>query len=225
MNHARSSSIRISPSCLPSSQNSNNKSRKWECFFPRTSAISRFFKVGILLVACFIFLSHQVMGNSASVRQYDQIIREIAQKYNMDPNLIHSIIRAESNYDSQAVSPKGAVGLMQLMPDTAKDYGVKDRYDPVENIEGGVKLLKDLFQTYDQKNDLVLAAYNAGPEAVKKHEGIPPYPETIQYIQRVKSYWNPDQSTERNKKIYSFRNKSGRLIITNDRNYYLRNKK
>lgn len=165
------------------------------------------------------------MGNSASVRQYDQIIREIAQKYNMDPNLIHSIIRAESNYDSQAVSPKGAVGLMQLMPDTAKDYGVKDRYDPVENIEGGVKLLKDLFQTYDQKNDLVLAAYNAGPEAVKKHEGIPPYPETIQYIQRVKSYWNPDQSTERNKKIYSFRNKSGRLIITNDRNYYLRNKK
>jgi len=165
------------------------------------------------------------MGNSASGRQYDQIIRRIAQKYNVDPDLIHSIIRAESNYDSQAVSPKGAVGLMQLMPDTAKDYGVKDLYDPVENIEGGVKFLKDLFQTYDQKDDLVLAAYNAGPEAVKKHEGIPPYPETIQYIKRVKSYWNPDQSSNQNKKIFSFRDKSGRLIITNDRNYYLRNKK
>ncbi len=177
------------------------------------------------MFVCFIFLTHQAWGKNDTGRQYDQIIRRIAQKYNVDPDLIHSIIRAESNYNSQAVSPKGAVGLMQLMPDTAKDYGVKDRYDPVENIEGGVKFLKDLFQTYDQKDDLVLAAYNAGPEAVKKHEGIPPYPETIQYIQRVKSYWNPNQSSNKNKKIFSFRDKSGRLIITNDRNYYLRNKR
>jgi len=191
----------------------------------RTLAISRFFKGSIFLFVCFIVLTHQALGNNASGRQYDQIIRMIAQRYDMDPDLIHSIIRAESNYDSQAVSPKGAVGLMQLMPDTAKNYGVNNRYDPVENIEGGVKLLKDLFLTYDQKDDLVLAAYNAGPDAVKKHEGIPPYPETIRYIQKVKSYWNPDQSSKKNKKIFSFRNKSGRLIITNDRNYYLRNKK
>lgn len=191
----------------------------------RTSILSRFFLMGILFFFCSIFLSHHALGKNASVRQYDLIIRRMAQKYDVDPELIHSIIRAESNYDSRAVSPKGAVGLMQLMPDTAKEYGVKDRYDPVENIEGGVKYLKELLQTYDQKNDLVLAAYNAGPEAVKKHNGIPPYPETIQYIQRVKSYWNPEQSLKINKKIYSFRNKSGRLIITNDRNYYLRNKK
>jgi soluble lytic murein transglycosylase-like protein len=177
------------------------------------------------LFFCFIFLSDEAFGENASGRKYDQIIRRIAQKYDVDPELIHSIIKAESNYDSRAVSPKGAVGLMQLMPDTAKEYGVKDRYDPVENIEGGTKFLKDLFQTYDQKDDLVLAAYNAGPEAVKKHKGIPPYPETVQYIQRVKSYWNPEQSPNRNKKIFSFRDKSGRLIITNDRNYYLRNKK
>lgn len=191
----------------------------------RTSILSRFFLMGILFFFCSIFLSHHALGKNASGRQYDLIIRRIAQKYDVDPELIHSIIRAESNYDSRAVSPKGAVGLMQLMPDTAKEYGVKDRYDPVENIEGGVKYLKELLQTYDQKNDLVLAAYNAGPEAVKKHNGIPPYPETVQYIQRVKSYWNPEQSLKINKKIYSFRNKSGRLIITNDRNYYLRNKK
>ncbi len=191
----------------------------------RRSILLRFFLMGILLFVCSIFLSHQALGKNASGRQYDLIISRIAQKYDVDPELIHSIIRAESNYDSRAVSPKGAVGLMQLMPDTAKEYGVKDRYDPEENIEGGVKYLKVLLQTYDQKDDLVLAAYNAGPEAVKKHKGIPPYPETIQYIQRVKSYWNPGQSLKINKKIYSFRNKSGRLIITNDRNYYLRNKK
>ncbi len=178
------------------------------------------------MLVCFVILTHQAWGKNASDRQYDQIIRRIAQKYDVDPELIHSIIKAESNYDSQAVSPKGAVGLMQLMPDTAKEYGVRNRYDPFENIEGGTKFLKDLFQTYDQKDDLVLAAYNAGPEAVKKHKGVPPYPETVQYIQRVKSYWNPEQSPpNKNKKIFSFRDKSGRLIITNDRNYYLRNKK
>lgn len=191
----------------------------------KRSITSRFLITGILLLVCFVFLTHQAWGKNASSRQYDQIILKMAQKYDVDPELIHSIIKAESNYNSQAVSPKGAVGLMQLMPDTAKEYGVRNRYDPIENIEGGTKFLKDLFQTYDQKDDLVLAAYNAGPEAVKKHKGVPPYPETVQYIQRVKSYWNPEESPNKNEKIFSFRDKSGRLIITNDRNYYLRNKK
>ncbi len=191
----------------------------------RTTKISRMLFMGFLFFVCFIFFTHQVWGKNDSSKQYDQIIQRLAQKYDVDPDLIHSIIRAESNYDSQAVSKKGAVGLMQLMPDTAKDYGVIDRYDPYENIEGGVKLLKDLIQTYDQKDDLVLAAYNAGPEAVKKYKGVPPYPETVQYIQKVKSYWNPKKSSKKNTKIFSFRDNSGRLIITNDRNYYLRNKK
>lgn len=191
----------------------------------RTTIISRMFFMGFLFFVCFLFFTHQVWGKNASSKQYDQIIQRLAQKYDVDPDLIHSIIRAESNYDSQAVSPKGAVGLMQLMPDTAKNYGVIDRYDPYENIEGGVKLLKDLIQTYDQKDDLVLAAYNAGPEAVKKYKGVPPYPETVQYIQKVKSYWNPKKSAKKNTKIFSFRDNSGRLIITNNRNYYLRNKK
>jgi soluble lytic murein transglycosylase-like protein len=146
----------------------------------------------------------------------------MAQRYDVDPELIHSIIRAESNYDSQAVSSKGAIGLMQLMPETAKELGVQNIYDPTENIEGGVKLLKDLLDTYNHKEELVLAAYNAGPEAVKKHKGIPPFPETIQYIKRVKSFW--ESKRPRRTKIYSFRDQSGRLIITNDRNYYLMNK-
>ena len=189
--------------------------------------IFRILLINLLVFICFIFLNHQAFGQNAEGKQYDQVIRRLAQKYEVDPVLIHSIIRAESNYNSQAVSPKGAVGLMQLMPETAKEYGVINRFDPYENIEGGVKLLKDLFQAYDQENDLVLAAYNAGPEAVKKYKGVPPYPETVQYIKRVKSYWNPDQSfsSKINKKIFSFRDSSGRLIITNDRNYYLRNKK
>ena len=131
----------------------------------------------------------------------------------------------ESNYNSRAVSPKGAVGLMQLMPGTAREYGVKNRYDPVENIDAGTRFLRDLFLAYDQQDDLVLAAYNAGPEAVKKHKGVPPYPETIQYIKRVKSFWNSKQTSNKSTKIFSFRDKSGRLVITNDRNYYLRKRR
>ena len=180
---------------------------------------------GILLVFCLILFVNQVKSAGVPRIQYDPIIRRIAFKYDVDPELVHSIIRAESNYNSQAVSPKGAIGLMQLMPDTAKQLGVSDPYDPIENIEAGVKLLKDLMDTYGQKEELVLAAYNAGTEAVKKHKGIPPFPETIQYIKRVKAYWDPVKSGRRNTKIYSFINKSGRRVITNDHNYYLMNKK
>jgi len=171
-----------------------------------------------------LILNGAFLSSAPSGKQYDNIIRQMARKYEVDAELIHSIIRAESNYDSQAVSPKGAVGLMQLMPSTAKDYGVEDPYDPVENIEGGVRLLKDLLKTYEKEEDLVLAAYNAGPDAVKKHKGIPPYPETLRYIQKVKSFRNTEKLPS-SRQIYSFRDKTGRLIITNDHNFYLRNKK
>ena len=110
------------------------------------------------------------------------MIRKVAKKHGIEPELIHAIIRAESNYESTAVSPKGAIGLMQLMPTTAKAYGVNDFCDPEENIEGGTKYLKDLIKLYQGKTSLVLAAYNAGQEAVKKYKGIPPYPETRNYI-------------------------------------------
>ncbi len=110
--------------------------------------------------------------------------QKVAQKHGVEPDLIHAIIRAESNYDSFAVSEKGAMGLMQLMPATANAYGVNNFCDPEENIEGGTKYLKDLIKLYGGKTNFVLAAYNAGQEAVKKYKGIPPYPETRNYISR-----------------------------------------
>lgn len=160
----------------------------------------------------------------ASLRsEIQKIVEDVAQKYSLDPNLIHSIIKIESNYDPLAISPKGAMGLMQLMPETATQYGVKNIFDPRENIEGGVKYLKDLIRLYQGRTDLVLAAYNAGQEAVKKFGGIPPYPETINYIEKVKASYN--QPFIRTKtKIYKFIDKRGRVVLTNDRLYYLRNR-
>ena len=114
-----------------------------------------------------------------------QMVADSAKAHNVDPLLVHSVIQAESNYNPHAVSPKGAQGLMQLMPPTARDLGVKDSFDPRENIEAGVRYLKYLQDLY--KDDrLALAAYNAGPGAVQKYDGrVPPYPETQAYVERV----------------------------------------
>ncbi len=146
--------------------------------------------------------------------KYKDIILDIAQKYGMDPVLIHSIIAVESDYDPFSVSHKGAKGLMQLMPETARDYGVKNLYDPRENIEGGVRFLKDLKQIYKGREELVLAAYNAGPETVKKYKGVPPYPETINFIRRVKNVYYG--RARRATRIYRFYDSSGRLVLTNN---------
>jgi len=147
--------------------------------------------------------------------KYKDIILDIAQKYGMEPALIHSIISVESDYNPFSVSSKGAVGLMQLMPETARDYGVKDLYDPRENIEGGVKFLKDLKGRYKGREDLVLAAYNAGPETIKKYKGVPPYSETINFIRKVKNvYYGRSRRTSTT--IYKFYDSSGRLVLTNN---------
>jgi len=106
-------------------------------------------------------------------------------KYEMDWKLVAAVMKAESNLDPFAVSPKGAQGLMQLMPDTARLYRVQDPYDPRENIEAGVKHLKKLLNRFDNKLDLALAAYNSGEKTVDRYRGIPPYPETRQYVKRV----------------------------------------
>ncbi len=155
-----------------------------------------------------------------SVTAYDQIIQRVARKYSIESDLIHSIIRVESNYNAAAVSPKGAAGLMQLMPETAREYGVKNIHDPLENIEGGVRYLKDLIKAFDGKTDLVLAAYNAGQEAIKKYGGIPPYAETIKYIQKIKQSGYDKKYIRRRTVIYQFTDKSGRRVFTNDHNFY-----
>ena len=170
------------------------------------------------------YLKLEAKANPQLMKKYDKIIETAAIKYNVPTDLVHSIIHAESNYNSQAISPKGAIGLMQLMPETAKEYGVKNLYDPKENIEGGVKYLKDLIKLYDKKTNLVLAAYNAGQEAIKKYKGIPPYPETKNYIEKVMASFNKSTIRARTK-IYKFYDDSGKLILTNTPYFFSINKK
>jgi soluble lytic murein transglycosylase-like protein len=107
-----------------------------------------------------------------------------ADRYGLERNLVRSVMAAESAFQPHAVSPKGAVGLMQLMPSTAQEMGANPR-DPVQNVDAGVRYLCDLLNKYDGRLWHALAAYNAGPGAVQKYNGIPPYPETIDYINRI----------------------------------------
>lgn len=117
---------------------------------------------------------------------FDHPIRSAARKYAVDPALVRAVIHAESAFRPDVTSRKGAVGLMQLMPDTAKDMGVEDSTSPTQNIEGGVKYLAWLLEQHKGNVTLATAAYNAGPGAVKRHQGIPPFAETQTYVRRVK---------------------------------------
>ncbi len=121
--------------------------------------------------------------------EVDRVIREVTRKHGLDEKLVRSIIRAESNFDSWAVSDKGASGLMQLMPETASAYRVKDVFDAKENMEAGVKYLKHLMAEFNRNLTLVLAAYNAGPSAVRNYHGIPPFAETHEYIRQVLQFY------------------------------------
>jgi soluble lytic murein transglycosylase-like protein len=117
--------------------------------------------------------------------EFHNIAEEKAKKHNVDPNLVKAVIKAESNWNPQAVSHKGAVGMMQLMPKTASDLGVGNRYNPEENIEGGVKYLRHLLDKFNGSLTLALAAYNAGPARVEKDRRVPSIPETVDYVKRV----------------------------------------
>ena len=121
---------------------------------------------------------------------YDFHIQLACQRYNLDRKLVKAVIRAESGYNAQAVSPKGAAGLMQLMPGTSKDLGVLDPFDPYQNIDGGARYLRAMLNRFGNDVILALAAYNAGPESVQKYGGVPPYDETQTYVQRVLDYYS-----------------------------------
>jgi len=122
---------------------------------------------------------------------YDAIILAEAKKNDVDASLVSALIRAESNYQPRAISRKGARGLMQLMPATAKRLSVKKPFDPASNVSGGVRYLKELLKRYQHRPELVLAAYNAGEGAVETYGGVPPYRETIGYVKKILSWWTP----------------------------------
>ena len=115
----------------------------------------------------------------------DALIRRLSERYGLPPELVRAVIRQESAYDPFAVSVKGAQGLMQLMPATARRFGVQDVFDPAENVLGGVKYLRFLLDRYEGDTRLALAAYNAGEGAVDRYEGVPPYAETRDYVKRI----------------------------------------
>ncbi|MFD1929141.1 lytic transglycosylase domain-containing protein [Sporosarcina siberiensis] len=121
---------------------------------------------------------------------YTSIIKQAAEKFNLPEKLISAVIKTESNFKNSVVSRSGAEGLMQLMPGTAKFLGVKDSFDPVQNITGGAKYLRQMLNQFGGDTKLALAAYNAGPGNVKKYGGIPPFKETKDYVQKVLGHLN-----------------------------------
>lgn len=126
--------------------------------------------------------------------RFHSLIQTAASIHAIDPSLLHAVILAESGYNPGALSRKGAVGLMQLMPETARRYGVSDPYDPMQNIHGGAHYLSDLLQMFNQDLNLVLAAYNAGENAVIRHRNrIPPYRETELYVPKVMKFYRQYQ--------------------------------
>ncbi len=121
--------------------------------------------------------------------RYDSLILEAARKFDVDAALVSAVIKAESDYQARIVSHKGARGLMQLMPSTARRFGVSDSFDPAANIYGGTHYLRLLLDQFDHDPELALASYNAGEGNVRKYDGVPPFRETVQYIRRIAGYF------------------------------------
>ena len=126
----------------------------------------------------------------------DEVVNAASGRYRLDPDLVSSVIKAESGFNVRAVSPKGAQGLMQLMPDTASKLGVPDAFDPRANVEGGTRYLRELLERYDFDLVKALAAYNAGPLRVEQYGGVPPYHETRAYVARVVKDFNKKKKVQ-----------------------------
>ena len=159
-----------------------------------------------------------------SLESYKVLAEKTAKRYALDPDLVKAVIEIESGWNPRAVSSRGAIGLMQLMPDTAMDMGVRNPYDPEQNIEGGVKYLKRLVDRFGDIK-LALAAYNAGPSVVKRYGSVPPYTETLLYVQDILFQFNSDNgrplkssqqnNRKRNEHIYKVVLKNGHTLYTN----------
>jgi len=125
---------------------------------------------------------------------YRELVEAAAARYNVDADLITSVIAVESNFDPKALSRKNARGLMQLLPETAARLGVQDIYDPQENIDAGTRYLRELLEKYNNNLTLALAAYNAGPDRVEQYGRVPPFTETLSYVRRVKRSYDKSKS-------------------------------
>ncbi|MEO0185844.1 MAG: lytic transglycosylase domain-containing protein [candidate division WOR-3 bacterium] len=149
--------------------------------------------------------------NENEVNDYDHIINHYSQIYNVDPLLVKLIIQKESHFNPRAVSRSGAMGLMQLMPETARRLGVKKPFDPEQNIKGGIRFLRDLFIMFDGDLELTLAAYHAGPGIVKRMNRVPSIPETIAYVDYIISRYGGYI----HKPVYFVMTESGVPLLTN----------
>lgn len=134
-------------------------------------------------------IAHYTPLDKLNTSDFNDIIKRAAETHNVPEKLISSVIKQESNFNPSARSSAGASGLMQLMPGTAKYLGVVNIFDPEQNVMGGAKYLRQMLDQFNDDTEIALAAYNAGPGAVKKHGGIPPYKETQNYVQKVLNYY------------------------------------
>jgi len=161
-------------------------------------------------------------AEQANREKIEEMIREVSDRYRVDPALVRAVIQTESNWNSSAISRKGARGLMQLVPGTAQQLGVNNAFDPKQNLDGGVRYLHMLLERYNGDLDRALAAYNAGPSAVDRAGGIPRYRETREYVHKVTdSYFRPGsdrlpRAFEQRRPIYRAVEADGRVVFTNE---------
>jgi soluble lytic murein transglycosylase-like protein len=187
------------------------------------STPSGFTKIGLRSTQNRAYVSPELSAAGLANRaKIEEMIREVSARYRVDPALVRAVIETESNWNSAAISRRGALGLMQLVPGTAQQMGVDNALDPKQNIDGGVRYLHGLLERYNGDLDKVLAAYNAGPGAVDRAGGVPRYRETREYVQKVTdSYFRPGsdrlpRAFESRQAIYRAVEADGRVVFTNE---------